>query len=521
MNQEAFISIVVVFFNMKREAPRTLYTLTPEYQGVAAEKFEVIAIDNGSAKPLDQESVESLSPNFKLLRIENAEVSPAAALNLGAMHATGSIICFHIDGARMLSPGILRYAILSFKAFSEPLVTTLGFHLGPDNQTVSIMSGYNQDQEDQLLDSVDWRSNGYHLFEISSLAGSSKYGWFMPAAESNCLFLKRKSFERLNGFSTEFDLPGGGLLNLDFYHRACNDPQIELVHLLGEGTFHQFHGGAMTGKRNLDAQQEYKILDQQYHRIRGKNFSPPLVRGHYVGHSPKAASHFFSKSAQGIAELRAQDPQIEFTFEKDQFPFINKGTFSNKRRNIIVLGMHRSGTSMLTGTLRQAGVALGDVNLAAPFNRKGNMEHPAIMHMQEDLLEKNGGSWDTPPTSPLIWQPMHTAIRDLFISQFASESIWAFKDPRTLFTLEKWLEVLPDSEFVGVFRSPVQVAQSLNNRNQMSFEDGFALWSIYNEKLLELHNEYAFPPHRVLYFIVYIEKQSGAINDESRCSKSR
>ena len=47
-------------------------------------------------------------------------------------------------------------------------------------------------------------------------------------------------------------MPGGGLVNLDFYTRASLRSDVELVQILGEGTFHQFHGGAMTGKKTQE-----------------------------------------------------------------------------------------------------------------------------------------------------------------------------------------------------------------------------------------------------------------------------
>jgi hypothetical protein len=154
--------------------------------------------------------------------------------------------------------------------------------------------------------------------------------------------------------------------------------------------------------------------------------------------------------------------------------------------------MHRSGTSMLAGSLQEAGLVLGDVVTKAPHNRKGNREHRAIMFMQEDLLERNGGSWADPPET-VRWGPLHEAVRDLFIAGFQEEPIWGFKDPRTLMTLDDWLDVLPHAELVGIFRHPALVARSLNERSGLSFEQGLRLWQIYNQRLLHLHEGRPFP----------------------------
>src|SRR5581483_9041619 len=50
----------------------------------------------------------------------------------------------------------------------------------------------------------------------------------------------------LGGFDERFASPGGGYVNLDAYRRALDLPRTRLIVLLGEGTFHQVHGGAAT-----------------------------------------------------------------------------------------------------------------------------------------------------------------------------------------------------------------------------------------------------------------------------------
>jgi len=69
---------------------------------------------------------------------------------------------------------------------------------------------------------------------------------------------------------------------------------------------------------------------------------------------------------------------------------------------IAVLGMHRSGTSCLTGLLEDAGVPLGDVQKENPHNPLGNQENLRIMHLHDAVLAANGGSWDAPPAEPAL-----------------------------------------------------------------------------------------------------------------------
>lgn len=162
-------------------------------------------------------------------------------------------------------------------------------------------------------------------------------------------------------------------------------------------------------------------------------------------------------------------------------------------RVLAVLGMHRSGTSMLTGTLQEAGVFLGKVfRDPIEHNRKGLLEPKAVLYMHEDLFRANGGSWRDPPMSPR-WQPLHVAVRDLFIDSMADRPLWAFKDPRTLFTLKDWQAVVPGLQPVGIFRHPLAVAESLRRRNALPIEEGLGIWQRYNEQLLSIHGADPFP----------------------------
>lgn len=158
-----------------------------------------------------------------------------------------------------------------------------------------------------------------------------------------------------------------------------------------------------------------------------------------------------------------------------------------------MLGMHRSGTSAITGSLEQAGLYLGNVTKGSPDNKKGSRESELIMALHEDILQRDGGSWNNPAT-PNHWQKIHRAMRDCIIEKNLNKDIWGFKDPRTLLVLNGWLKALPHAELVGIFRHPFFVAESLNRRNGIAHEDGLNLWVTYNRILLWYHNHHdSFP----------------------------
>jgi glycosyltransferase involved in cell wall biosynthesis len=300
------LSVVVVVYNMDREARRTLYSLSTRYQREVNERdYEVIVVDNGSVPPFPGAFVEGLAGRFEYCYVENARPSPASAVNFGVRRSRGEYVGVMIDGARVASPGILQYGLRAFRAFRNPVVTTLAWHLGPDIHRRAVERyGYDRHREDELLERIRWPEDGYRLFEIATLAGSSRDGWFAPKSESSSLFMCRKSFERLGGYDERFDQPGGGLVNMDTYIRACEMPDAELVMLLGEGTFHQIHGGVMTGATEEEGQRKLAAWAAQYTAIRKM---PPRVPGrkpHYVGHVPPPALESILASAEAALGRR-------------------------------------------------------------------------------------------------------------------------------------------------------------------------------------------------------------------------
>ena len=293
------ISIIVAAHNMARELPRTLESLTPFHQrGVTGDEYEVLVADNGSSAPLPPEAVAAFGPNFHSVPCPKPRPSPCAALNFAAANARGEILGLHIDGARILSPGILRKALDAFAAYSRnALVLTLGRHCGPAPQQESRAQGYDAEAEDRLLAESGWEYDGYRLFRHSVPAQSARDGLFAPIPESNCLFMHTATFAALGGFDTAFDLPGGGLANHDLLARALELPAIRPVVLLGEATFHQVHGSASTGAAAAGSD-PWKEYERQYQAIRGKPYTVPDVPPVFLGELPAEAEADILHSAR-------------------------------------------------------------------------------------------------------------------------------------------------------------------------------------------------------------------------------
>jgi hypothetical protein len=270
------LSIVVVAHNMRREIPRTLESLSAGNQrGITRAEYEVLLVDNGSAQPFQESDFSGLELNLRCLRQPDPGVSPVGAINLGLHAARGRWIAVWIDGARMASPGLLATACEALRVSPRAVVGARGRHLGPGVQSETMRRGYDQEMEDRLLQQSGWRDDGYRLFGISVFDESSGPTWFDQPTESNSLFLSRELWNELGDYEVRFDTVGGGLVNLDTWSRALALPEVTPVVLLGEATFHQFHGGTMTNA--IDQLERWRSLCAEYEVIRGHPWSWPTA----------------------------------------------------------------------------------------------------------------------------------------------------------------------------------------------------------------------------------------------------
>jgi hypothetical protein len=161
------------------------------------------------------------------------------------------------------------------------------------------------------------------------------------------------------------------------------------------------------------------------------------------------------------------------------------------RPAIVVLGMHRSGTSALAGMLNYLGVDLGPTLLGgANDNELGFWEHAELVQLNEWVLQVLGASWKDACLLPDEWwksgpvRPVRQAIADILEHDFSRSQLWAVKDPRLCRLLPLWNAVLAESAckplYVIVFRHPREVAASLMKRESFSSDKSYLLWLRYN-----------------------------------------
>lgn len=176
---------------------------------------------------------------------------------------------------------------------------------------------------------------------------------------------------------------------------------------------------------------------------------------------------------------------------------------------VCVVGMHRSGTSMVTRLLHLSGLYLGeweDYHRIADDNTEGFWEHKGIVRLNNNLLAQLGGGWDLPPVLEEGWeqradlQYLKEEARKI-AATFEGQEPWGWKDPRNTLTLPFWQEIVPDMKLVICLRNPLEVSKSLKKRGFTSEHFGVNLWKMYAEETLRIarNNEYILT-HYDTYF---------------------
>jgi hypothetical protein len=160
---------------------------------------------------------------------------------------------------------------------------------------------------------------------------------------------------------------------------------------------------------------------------------------------------------------------------------------SKQRKAILILGMHRSGTSALARMLNLLGCDLPITLMpAAPANPTGHWESNAIMALNDEILRSGGSNWDDwqefNPSwyeSPVVDKFFLRGLK-LLVEEYESSPLFVFKDPRNCRLTRFWFDVLKQAEIdplvVLPLRNPLEVAASLEVRDGMHRDMGLLLW---------------------------------------------
>jgi hypothetical protein len=182
---------------------------------------------------------------------------------------------------------------------------------------------------------------------------------------------------------------------------------------------------------------------------------------------------------------------------------------------VVVLGMHRSGTSAVTNLLHTIGLSCGPAGaLLGPdqWNRSGYWEVRTLTAFNEALLRAAGGSEIVPPDPAHDWQDRRQlagaeqVAGELWQSVFPDDN-FAWKDPRTCLTMPFWDGVLPQATVaVLVIRNPLEIVDSLQQRDGRDPVHALALWERYTRAALATASA---RPAAVVHYADLVDDENG------------
>jgi hypothetical protein len=164
-----------------------------------------------------------------------------------------------------------------------------------------------------------------------------------------------------------------------------------------------------------------------------------------------------------------------------------KDIASRQRTCLVVLGMHRSGTSALTRVLNIFGATLPRNTMAAGLgNETGHWEPQKLVDFHDEMLAELDSSWhdwhalDISKLTAQCRAGIKARIAEIIAAEYGEASLFVVKDPRICRFAPLFLEALTEvgitARSVLIFRNPLEVAQSLERRDGMPREEASLLW---------------------------------------------
>lgn len=164
-----------------------------------------------------------------------------------------------------------------------------------------------------------------------------------------------------------------------------------------------------------------------------------------------------------------------------------------KKTLVLIVGMHRSGTSAMSGILSTLGLNLGsDVVGAGKDNEKGFFENRKFLQLNKDILSFNNGNWDDVPTEIKYNKELNDRLKVLLKEEFLKFDTLVIKDPRISLLHNQYYKFATGMQYkvktIIILRNPHEIVDSLIVRNKFERGKCYEIISKYYFKLLDINH---------------------------------
>jgi len=483
-SDEPLVSVVVPAYNHARYVAEAIAS-------VAAQTYphlELIIIDDGSrdgTADVVEQALASFTRPSRFVRRSNR--GAPATLNEGAALASGRYVAF-LNSDDFYTPDRIETLVDAIARTGS----SWGF---------SLVSHAYGDGAAPPAGAVDIQQKQRNF--LGSTPPSFTFVEFNVAVSSGNLFVERAFFDSVGGFRDHRYNH-----DWDFCLRACAHAEPVIV----ERPLYRYrlHGGntiaESKARATLDAD---RVVGDFLAKALGANDATNDLSPWWRGNRTLLLRQVL-RGGQGaivpVAALRA----LADASRSASPPIADHASVAGQRTALVVLGMHRSGTSAVAGVLNLCGAHLPD-KLKPPkigVNPKGFFEPEAVLDLNVRLMRQLGGDWCHVDFAV----PAEGAVADEFVadasatiaSEYEGRPLIAIKDPRICMLAPLWRRALVEAgyrpAFVVPIRNPLEVAQSLHARGDMSIGEGLALWRAYMQRVVEFADA-----HGDVLFVRYAE----------------
>ncbi len=440
--------------------------------------LELVVIDDGSdddTREAIAQCVRHLSIPVRVIAREHRGL--CATLNEGAALAGAGYVAF-LDADDRYAPERIASLVEEIAGSGLPWGFSLVSSIGPQ-------AGADTDATDHAID-ISWRRQRNYLGKYSNSFSLLEHN---IAVTPGNLFVDRDFFRSLQGFREphgeadwDFCLRANALaeplvVNRPLYFcrydaDAESQPQAAADAM---GTLSAFLAAARAGEPCVNplapqwAANRTLLLKVVLGAAKGAALPVPVLRS--------LASEW--RAAPRLLQAADAAPAI---------------ASSARKRALIVLGMHRSGTSALSRVLNLCGAFLPAKLKPAKIgvNDKGFWEPEEVLEFNGRVLRQLGGEWNqvnfTLPSTGDFVDEFVSDARALLESEYGDEPDILIKDPRLCVLAPLWHRVLESAGYAAAYvvpmRNPLEVAQSLHARGDMSVVDGLKLWLAYMQRVV-------------------------------------